>query len=304
MGVREPAMQTIYPMRTVRAKAKQTGRTVGFDAFRRALVALLVLGVFALCWAAADAARAQPAGPPVGMVEAPCPPPLSAPSPGESEADVAARQEAAAQRRRNDWAGLCRHRAANATLGSTPVEAVFIGDSITEFWEAAAPELFRDGVINRGIGAQTSPQMLVRFYPDVVALHPRVVHILAGTNDVAGNSGPNRPEDFKNNIRAMTDLAQANGIAVVIGAIPPADVFYWRPELRPAAQIADLNAWLKTFAEARGARFVDYHAAMAGPAGALKSTLTADGVHPDARGFAVMTPLARAAIDAALRNSR
>lgn len=245
---------------------------------------------------APTAAFAQDVPPPVGMVDQPCVAPPPPASPTATEAEVAAQRQAMMDHRRRDWAGLCRHRAANEALGATPVRAVFIGDSITELWEAAAPDLFREGVVNRGIGAQTSPQMLVRFYQDVIALKPTVVHIMAGTNDVAGNSGPSRPEDFRNNIRAMTELARAHGIHVVIGAIPPSARFYWRPELEPAPRIAELNAWLRDYAEAQGVGFVDYAAAMVGPDGGLRPELSDDGVHPDAEGYAVMTPLARAAI--------
>ena len=239
----------------------------------------------------------------VGMVDDPCPAPLPYLAENAPEAEVAARRLLMMERRRADWGGLCRHRAANAALEGQAVAAVFIGDSITEFWEAAAPDLFRDGVVNRGIGAQTSPQMLVRFQQDVIALRPAAVHIMAGTNDVAGNTGPSRPEDFKNHIRAMVDLAQAHEIRVVLGAIPPAATFSWRPQLQPAARIAALNAWLETYAKERGATFVDYHRAMRGPDGELRAELTDDGVHPDADGYAVMTPLARAAIMSAIASA-
>ncbi|MFJ6023082.1 GDSL-type esterase/lipase family protein [Brevundimonas sp. NPDC092305] len=240
---------------------------------------------------------------PVGMVEEPCLPPLPDLSPTATEAEIASRREAMMERRRADWGGLCRHRLSNGALGTRAVEAVFIGDSITEFWEAASPDLFRDGVVNRGIGAQTSPQMLLRFQQDVIALKPRVVHIMAGTNDVAGNSGPGRPEDFRNNIRSMVELAQAHGIGVVIGAIPPAATFSWRPGMAPAGRIRELNGWLRDYARERGAVFVDYHEAMRGLDGEMRPELTADGVHPDADGYAVMTPLALAAIQAAAAGS-
>lgn len=233
---------------------------------------------------------------PVGMVEDPCPVPLPAAASNPTEAEIASRRETMMARRRADWGGLCRHRAANAGLEGRPVEAVFIGDSITEFWEAAAPNLFQGGVVNRGIGAQTSPQVLLRFQQDVIALQPRVVHIMVGTNDVAGNSGPSRPEDFKNNIRSMVELAEVHDIAVVIGAIPPSSAFDWRPQLQPVPRISELNAWLADYARQRDILFVDYHAAMREPSGALRSDLTADGVHPDPDGYAVMTPMALAAI--------
>lgn len=256
---------------------------------------------------AAGAVQAQTVAPgsprPVGMVEQPCPTVVAPAVEPRSEAEIAAARQAAMERARLDWPGLCRHRAANQALGDTPVRAVFIGDSITEFWAPAAPDLFADGVVNRGIGAQTSPQMLARFYQDVISLRPRVVHIMAGTNDIAGNTGPSRPEDFRNNIRAMVELARAHDIAVVLGSIPPSAVFYWRPELRPAPRIAELNAWLRAYAAEQGAQFVDYAGAMEGPHGELRPELTGDGVHPDADGYAVMTPLARAAVERALASS-
>lgn len=237
---------------------------------------------------------------PVGMVDAPCTAAAPRGPAPVTEAEVAAARQAAMDRTRRDWPGLCRHRAANEALGDAPVRAVFIGDSITEFWGPAAPDLFADGVVNRGIGAQTSPQMLVRFYQDVIGLKPRVVHIMAGTNDIAGNTGPSRPEDFKNNIRAMVELARAHDIAVVLGSIPPSAAFDWRPELRPAPRIVELNAWLRDYAAGQGAEFVDYAGAMQGAQGELRPELTGDGVHPDADGYAVMTPLARAALERAL----
>lgn len=249
---------------------------------------------------ASTAGCAQDVPPPVGMVDQSCVAMAPSAPPTATEAEVAVERQAMMDRVRRDWAGLCRYRAANEALAATPVRAVFIGDSITELWEAAAPDLFRDGVVNRGIGGQTSPQILLRFYQDVIALKPTVVHIMAGTNDVAGNSGPSRPEDFRNNIRAMTELARAHGIQVVIGAIPPSARFYWRPELEPAARIAELNAWLRGYAEAQGVGFVDYAAALTGPEGGLRAELSDDGVHPDAEGYAVMTPLARAALTGAL----
>jgi lysophospholipase L1-like esterase len=221
---------------------------------------------------------------PIGVVDDPCPEPTwtSGPPPLQS-----------------DWGWLCRYRDDNAALVGAPApRVVFMGDSITEFWSRFDPDLFGEGVINRGISGQTSPQMLLRFYSDVVALRPAAVHIMAGTNDLAGNTGPSRPEDFKNNIRAMADLAEANGIAVILASIPPAAAFPWRSEVEPAPIIAALNAWLESYAAERGLVFVDYHAAMAGPAGELRSELSGDGVHPDAEGYAVMRPLTIGALAA------
>ncbi len=129
------------------------------------------------------------------------------------------------------------------------VDVVFLGDSITENWLLSDPAFFTGGFVNRGIGAQTSAQMLVRFRADVVALHPKVVHILAGTNDVAGNNGPIAPDDFHRNIESMVELARANGVRVVLGSIPPASAFAWRPAMRPAPRIVELNRWLRDYAK-------------------------------------------------------
>lgn len=197
----------------------------------------------------------------------------------------------------NDWAWLCRYAEENraATADGRPV-AVFIGDSITEGWLRNDPDFFADGFLGRGISGQTSPQLLVRFWQDVIALHPRVVHIMVGTNDIAGNSGPTSAEAWRNNIRAMVALARANGIAVVLGSILPADHFGWRPGLAPARQISELNAWLSEFADAEALILADYHAALAGPGGELPPAYGSDGVHPNAQGYAVMRPIAEAAI--------
>ncbi len=200
-----------------------------------------------------------------------------------------------------DWANLCRYREINRTV-EQPLRAVFIGDSITEWWMPTAPALFAPGVIDRGISGQTSEQILARFYQDVVRLHPRVVHILCGTNDIAGNAGPTSPDDYANAVLAMVDMARANGIGVVLGAIPPAGAFGWRTGFRPAAQIIAINIWLRALAQQRGLAFADYHTAMAGPDGAMKPGLSSDGVHPNAAGYAVMLPIARAALDQAERS--
>ena len=204
----------------------------------------------------------------------------------------------------NDWPWLCRYREANLAAQAAPPQVVFMGDSITEGWGYSDADFFVLGGSrnwsNRGISGQTSPQMLVRFWPDVIALRPKVVHIMGGTNDIAGNTGPNRPEDFKNNIRAMVALAKANDIAVVLASIPPTNVFSWRPELQPAVRIAALNRWLKDFAASSGLVYADYFAAMVVKDGAMNPDYTGDGVHPEAAGYAVMRPIAERAIAQAL----
>jgi lysophospholipase L1-like esterase len=197
-----------------------------------------------------------------------------------------------------DWAGLCRFRAADAKVQAAPVHprVVFMGDSITENWGLADPMFFDGAIVNRGISGQTTAQMLVRFRADVVALRPQTVHILAGTNDVAGNTGPMTAQDFKNNIMSMVELARANGVDVVIASIPPAAAFGWRPEVQPVATIKALNRWLQDYSARQGLSFVDYYAPLVGPDGEFRADLSNDGVHPNRRGYAIMRRLAEASL--------
>lgn len=267
------------------------------------------LGALACAACATNAAPPPPTASapaaPLGIVDDPCPPlPPIGGAPSEdgrprelTEAQQQAIQQEVARRLRLDWGGLCRYRDADDALADEPApHVVFMGDSITEFWSGGDPSLFGEGVVNRGISGQTSPQMLVRFYADVVALHPDVVHIMVGTNDLASNTGPSRPEDFKNNIRAMTEIARANDIAVVLASIPPAAAFPWRPEVNPAPIIAELNAWLEQYAAENGIVYVDYSDALGDGSGAMKAEYTGDGVHPNAAGYTAIRPLTRAAI--------
>ncbi len=206
-------------------------------------------------------------------------------------------RRAAAEQRAKDWADLCRYRAADAALIRRP-HVVLMGDSITDFWRQGDPALFENGaVVDRGISGQTSPQMLVRFWPDVIALHPRVVQILAGTNDIAGNTGPTTEQYFKDDIMTMVELAQAHHIRVLLGSIPPAASFWWAsPRYRPAQEIRRLNDWLRRYARASGVAFIDYYAHLATPAGAFRPDLSNDGVHPNEAGYKVMTGLLKADI--------
>jgi lysophospholipase L1-like esterase len=218
----------------------------------------------------------------------------------QAEAMGAEMSKKQADQKTRDWPNLCKYKAENAqVIASGRPDIVFMGDSITEGWRLIDPTMFNDKIIDRGISGQTSPQMLVRFMQDVVSLRPRAVHILAGTNDVAGNTGPNAPDDYKNNIRAMAALAKANGIAVILGSILPANHFIWRPDLKPAPQIVALNTWLRDFAAENHLGYVDYYSALVDGQGGLRSALTPDGVHPNQDGYAVMRPLAQAAIRAA-----
>lgn len=200
--------------------------------------------------------------------------------------------EAERRQRELDWPALCRYESSNA--GVHGIDIVYYGDSITEGWQKEHQAYFSKKVIDRGISGQTSAQMLARFYADVIALHPRIVHIIAGSNDIAGNTGPTSPEAYKNNMRAMVDLATTHGIRVIVGAIPPADRFWWAPALRPSMQIRELNTWLKSFAHERGLAFIDYHAAMTTPEGGMRPELSNDGVHPNAAGYALMESVAAA----------
>lgn len=195
-----------------------------------------------------------------------------------------------------DWAWLCRYQAANQALAGKAVDTVLIGDSITEGWVNQDPGFFVGGTVGRGISGQTSPQLLVRFWQDVIALRPKIVHIMIGTNDVAGNTGPTSPEAYKNAIRAMVALAKANHIVVILGSIPPADRFDWARQHKPAPTIVSLNAWLKDYAATEGLVYADYHGAMAGPNGELPGSFGPDGVHPNAAGYAVMRKVAEQAI--------
>jgi len=203
-----------------------------------------------------------------------------------------------------DWPNLCRYRADNATVAARPQHdraVVFMGDSITRGWDLEHSPALGTGMINRGISGQTTPQMLARFMADVVALHPRAVHIMAGTNDLAGNTGPETEQDVKNNIVAMATLARANHIRVILASIPPARAFPWRPEVKPLAELHALNAWLRDYAKRTGAIYVDYGPALAAPDGGMRAEFSADGVHPDAAGYAAMAPVTKKAIAAALR---
>ena len=197
-----------------------------------------------------------------------------------------------------DWAWLARYRDENAQLlaSKAKVHAVFLGDSITEGWRDTQPDFFAKGNVGRGISAQTTPQMLVRMHADVVALYPKVVHIMAGTNDIAFNTGPMSVDDTKRNIQAMCDIARSNKIRIVLASIPPAAYFPWRQGLETAGTITALNGWIHGYAKAIGATYADYHSAMSNGKGGMKPGLAGDEVHPTAEGYAVMRPIAEAAI--------
>jgi lysophospholipase L1-like esterase len=208
-----------------------------------------------------------------------------------SNSEVQAYFKATEERAKSDWPNLCKYRGANAAL-TTPTKVVFIGDSITESWVRGDPQLFRDGVIGRGISGQTSPQILLRFFRDVIELRPQVVHIMAGTNDIAGNTGATDEQDFKNNIIAMIDLARAHHIQVAVASILPAASFPWKPGLKPAATIVELNSWLRIYANKSRIRYIDYYDDLVDDRGGFKANLSNDGVHPNRDGYAAMRKLA------------
>jgi lysophospholipase L1-like esterase len=209
--------------------------------------------------------------------------------------DAQAYLKAQRDRAQGDWANLCKYRMANEQIMAPP-GVVFIGDSITENWVKGDPGLFGDGIVGRGIGGQTSPQILLRFFQDVIDLHPRVVHIMAGTNDIAGNTGTTTERDFENNIRAMVLLAKAHHIKVVLASIPPAKSFPWRPTMQPVGTIKHLNAWIQKYAREAHVTYVDYFRLLTDAEGGLQRDLSNDGVHPNRAGYAVMRTEALTAI--------
>lgn len=206
----------------------------------------------------------------------------------------------------NDWANLRRFRDSDAALPvPRPGEnrVVFMGNSITEGWNRYfANEFPGKPYINRGISGQTTPQMLVRFRQDVVALKPTVVVILAGTNDIAGNTGPSTVEMIEDNLADMTEIANANGIRVVLCSVLPVYDYPWRPGLQPAEKIVKLNAWMRHYADSTGNVYVDYHSAMRDDRNGMRADLASDGVHPNETGYQIMAPLVEQGIAAALRS--
>ncbi len=226
--------------------------------------------------------------------------------PPETMTRLMALQKEAVARQAKDWANLCRYAADNAKAGSenTARRTVFLGDSITEYWRQGDPAFFTGPLQNRGISGQTTAQMVLRFYADVVALKPRVVHIMAGTNDVAGNLGAVSDDTIVANLTAMLDMAKANNIRAVLASIPPARFLSWKPGTTPGPRIAALNLRLRRLADSRGAVFVDYHAILRDDQGGFQAALANDGVHPNRQGYALMRPLAERAIALAARKRK
>ncbi len=203
-----------------------------------------------------------------------------------------------------DWANLERFKNENAELGAPAydeIRVVFMGNSITEGWGYLSPDFFAGKpYINRGISGQTTPQMLIRFRPDVINLKPAVVVILAGTNDIAGNTGPSTLEIIADNIFSMAELAKANGIKVVLCSVLPAFNYPWKPGLEPAEKIVTLNELIKVYAGKNDIVYLDYFSAMVNKQKGLMAEFTSDGVHPNKVGYMMMAPLAEKAIAKAL----
>lgn len=204
----------------------------------------------------------------------------------------------------SDWGGLTRYGSEDSELKApAPGEhrVVFLGDQITERWGSGARFFPGKPYLNRGIAGQTSPQMLVRFRQDVVALKPAVVIIQAGTNDIAGVTGPGTRGTWSDYMMSMTELARVNGIRVVLASITPVcDCSTTQTDRRPQGKIADWNEWLASYASTSGAVYLDYYSALASGRN-FRADLTADGLLPNAAGYAVMATLAEQAIDRALR---
>lgn len=199
-----------------------------------------------------------------------------------------------------DWANLKRFQKENAELEilkSGEQRIVFMGNSITEGWLSIRPEFFKDKpYVNRGISGQTTPQMLLRFRQDVINLNPSVVVILAGINDIAGNTGSSTIEMIADNIFSMAELAKSNNIKVMFCSVLPAFDFPWRQGLEPAGKVIKLNELMKSYATQHEIVYVDYFTAMVDDSNGLKEELGSDGVHPNAAGYSIMEPILESAL--------
>ena len=196
--------------------------------------------------------------------------------------------------------GVCRYREENRSLPpATDRRVIFVGDSITESWKPSIPSLFTGDVLDRGVSGQTTTQMLARFRTDVIDLHPAVVHIMGGMNDISGLSGTALT---RSNIESMVELARAHGITVILGAVTPASFFQGSRDKVPGPHIVWLNRWLRDYARKNDLIYVDYHTPLLDGKLGIRAGLSNDGVHPNRLGFEIMTPFARAAIDRAFTN--
>jgi lysophospholipase L1-like esterase len=231
-----------------------------------------------------------------------------------AELPVVTERLARADKILHDWPNLARYAEANAAVpapAKVELRVVFMGDSITDAWVSPEYGGFFPGkpYVDRGISGQTTPQMLIRFRPDVIALRPKVVVILAGTNDIAGNTGPMTLGQIEENLASMAELARTNHIHVVLASVLPVSNYghdrQGNPQdmriNRPPEKILELNAWIKKYAAENGHTYLDYFSAMVDAQGLLQRDLSEDGLHPNAKGYAAMSPLAEQAIRAALK---
>ena len=203
-----------------------------------------------------------------------------------------------------DWPQLQKYQRDNAKIldEKTPVKVVFMGNSITQGWADMRPEFFKDhGFIGRGIGGQTTPQMLLRLRQDVLELKPEAVVILAGINDIAQNTGPITLKETLGNIQSMAELALAHGINPIICSVLPANSFPWRPEIIPTQQVIDLNSQLQRWALEKHLVYVDFYTPMVDEKHGLKSDLGYDPVHPNVAGYQVMEPILLKALNQLLK---
>ena len=203
-----------------------------------------------------------------------------------------------------DWANLSKYREDNAKLAltsSSENRIVFMGNSITEDWKTFHPEFFLGkAYINRGISSQTTPQMLLRFRADVINLNPELVIILAGTNDIAGNTGPSSIEMIAHNIISMAELAMINDIKIILCSVLPVYDYTWKPGLNPVGKISALNEIIRDYAQNNGIMYLDYYSSMVDDRKGLTEDYTYDGVHPNKLGYTIMESLLKTAIDATL----
>jgi lysophospholipase L1-like esterase len=252
-------------------KGKEMRRTFG----------TAVIGIFgAVLWAQGAAVQA----------------PQRTPGPTQQQVD-------ALEKKLADWPQLNYYRDANAKLAAATAgedRVVFYGASIVEFWRTRGAFFPGKPYLDRGISGQTTAQMLLRFRQDVIELHPRAVVILGGSNDIAGNTGPMTLEMTEANWQSMAELARSNGIAVIFASLPPSTDFPWKRGLKPAEKIRTLNAWLKDYCAGHGATYLDVYTVLTNDEGGMKDGLSLDGVHPNAKGYALMEPPTQAAIDKAL----
>ena len=278
----------------------------------RARGAALLISLAAVTLGAQTPGAPQQTPPQTPTAPAPATPPTVTAVPSCPELATALTALTRNDARLRDWPNLARYREQNRKLAppaANEARVVFTGDSITDAWPqprfgdffAAKP------YVGRGISGQTTPQMLIRFRPDVLDLNPKVVVILAGTNDIAGNTGPTTDEEIQGNIASMAELAKLHGVRVVLSSILPVSAYHAAPNgvpqttLRPMARIRAINDWMKKYAADEKHVYLDYFPAMTDATGHLRAELSGDDLHPNAQGYAIMGPLAEAAIKQALR---